>query len=132
MSSSNDTQAESDLIRKLSLEAGADEAVSANHWAEGGAGATDLAKAVISACKEPTDFKLLYEDSLSLKDKILTIATEMYGAKDVSYTDEAEKQLQLYTDQGYAHLPSESGLLYYRDVLILSSLHGQNAILVLG
>lgn len=56
----------------------------------------------------------------------------MYGAKDVSYTDEAERQLQLYTDQNYAHLPSESDLLCCRFGLILSSLHGQNAILVLG
>ena len=102
---SNDTEAELELVRKVSLEAGADAAVSANHWAEGGKGAIDLAKAVIEVCKEPNTFKLLYEDGKSIKEKISAIATEIYHAQDVSYSEEAEKQIETYTQQGFSHLP---------------------------
>jgi len=101
----NDTDAELELVRKISLEAGADAAVSANHWAEGGKGAIDLAKAVIETCKEPNDFKLLYGDELSIKEKIEAIAKEIYRAKDVSFSEEAEKQIELYTKQGFSGLP---------------------------
>jgi methylenetetrahydrofolate dehydrogenase (NADP+)/methenyltetrahydrofolate cyclohydrolase/formyltetrahydrofolate synthetase len=101
----SDTSAEIELVKKLSLEAGADAAVSANHWAEGGAGAVDLAKAVIEACREPSEFKLLYPDELYIKQKIETIAKEMYGAADVSYSEDAERQIAAYTEQGFAHLP---------------------------
>jgi methylenetetrahydrofolate dehydrogenase (NADP+)/methenyltetrahydrofolate cyclohydrolase/formyltetrahydrofolate synthetase len=101
----SDTDAEIELIKKLSLEAGADAAVAANHWAEGGAGAVELAKAVVEACREPSSFKLLYPDELSIKEKIETIAKEMYGAADVTYSEEAEKQIEAYTVQGFSHLP---------------------------
>lgn len=92
-------------MKKIALEAGADAAVPANHWAEGGKGAVELAKAVIDVCKEPNDFKLLYADELSIKDKIASIATEIYHAADVSYSEEAEKQIELYTKNGFANLP---------------------------
>lgn len=101
----NDTDAELELVRKISLEAGADKAVAANHWAEGGKGAIDLANAVIDVCKEPNEFKLLYNENLSIKEKIETIAREIYHAKDVSYTEEAEKQIETYTKQGFNLLP---------------------------
>jgi methylenetetrahydrofolate dehydrogenase (NADP+)/methenyltetrahydrofolate cyclohydrolase/formyltetrahydrofolate synthetase len=101
----NDTDAELELVRKISLEAGADKAVSANHWAEGGKGAIDLANAVIDVCKEPNEFKLLYDENLSIKEKIETIAREIYHAKDVSYTEEAEQQIETYTKQGFNLLP---------------------------
>jgi methylenetetrahydrofolate dehydrogenase (NADP+)/methenyltetrahydrofolate cyclohydrolase/formyltetrahydrofolate synthetase len=101
----NDTDAELELVRKISLEAGADAAVSANHWAEGGKGAIDLANAVIEVCKEPNEFKLLYGAELSIKEKIETIAREIYHAKDVSYSEEAEKQIETYTKQGFSNLP---------------------------
>lgn len=94
-----------ELVRKISLEAGADAAVPANHWAEGGKGAIDLANAVINVCKETNDFKLLYSDELSIKDKIATIAREIYHAADVSYSPEAEKQIETYTKQGFSNLP---------------------------
>lgn len=100
-----DTDAEIALIQKAALEAGADAAVPSNHWAEGGKGAIELAKAVIEACKEPNPFKFLYDLDLPIKDKILTIAREFYGAKDVSYEASAEKQIETFTGQGFAHLP---------------------------
>lgn len=87
------------------MEAGADAAVASNHWAEGGKGAVDLAESVIKACSEPNPFKLLYGDDLSIKDKIFTIAKEMYGAASVSYTEEAEKQIAAFTANGLSHLP---------------------------
>jgi methylenetetrahydrofolate dehydrogenase (NADP+)/methenyltetrahydrofolate cyclohydrolase/formyltetrahydrofolate synthetase len=102
---SSDTEAELALVSKLALEAGADAAVPSSHWAHGGKGAIDLAQAVIDACKEPNNFKLLYGDELSIKDKIETIAREMYGAAGVEYTEVAERQIESYTKQGFGRLP---------------------------
>ncbi|KAM0792500.1 hypothetical protein ACM66B_005172 [Microbotryomycetes sp. NB124-2] len=102
---SSDTDAETEIVRKAALEAGADAAVPATLWAEGGLGAIELGKAVIEACKEDNPFRFLYEDSLPIKDKIETIAREMYGAKDVEYSEEAEARIARYTEQGFAHLP---------------------------
>lgn len=102
---SNDTDAELELVRKISLEAGADAAVSANHWAEGGKGAVDLANAVIDVCKEDNAFKFIYDENLPIKEKIEAIAREIYHAKDVSYSEEAEKQIETYTKQGFSNLP---------------------------
>jgi formyltetrahydrofolate synthetase len=81
---------------------GADSAIMANHWAEGGAGAKELAEAVVSACAsaKKEDFKFLYDVKSSIKDKIATIATEMYGAKSVSYSAEADAAIARYTANG--------------------------------
>jgi formyltetrahydrofolate synthetase len=101
----NDTEAEVDLVRRLSVAAGAEDAVRANHWAEGGAGAVDLAKAVVNACEKPGKFTFLYSLDLSIKEKIETIVREMYGGGGVEYSPEAEKQIELYTRQGFDKLP---------------------------
>ena len=69
----DDTAAEIELVRKLAKAAGAEDAVVSNHWAEGGAGAVGLAKAVVAACKKPSEFKFLYPLEMSIKDKIETI-----------------------------------------------------------
>lgn len=74
-------------------------------WAEGGLGALELGKAVIKACSEPNPFKFLYDLNQPIKDKIEIIAREMYGAKDVSYTPEAEEQIATITKQGFEALP---------------------------
>ena len=87
---------EVDLVRKLAKAAGAEDAVRSNHWAEGGAGAVDLAKAVVEACKKPSKFKFLYSLDLSIKEKIETIVREMYGGSGVEYSPDAEKQIALY------------------------------------
>jgi methylenetetrahydrofolate dehydrogenase (NADP+)/methenyltetrahydrofolate cyclohydrolase/formyltetrahydrofolate synthetase len=64
-----------------------------------------LAKAVIEVCKEPNEFKFIYEDSLSIKEKISAIAKEIYHAADVSYTEEADRQIEAYTQSGFSNLP---------------------------
>ncbi|KAF9505989.1 hypothetical protein BS47DRAFT_1353393 [Hydnum rufescens UP504] len=101
----SDTEAELELIRSQALEAGADAAVVSSHWAEGGAGAKDLAQAVISICEGPSDFKFLYDLDRSIEDKINTIATAIYGADGIELSDLARKQVETYTKQGFAHLP---------------------------
>src|SRR5580698_9093849 len=66
----HDTDAEVELVRKLSIAAGAEDAVMSNHWAEGGLGAVNLGKAVVAACEKPSEFKFLYPLEMSIKDKI--------------------------------------------------------------
>ena len=101
----NDTDAEVDLVRRLAIAAGAEDAVRANHWAEGGAGAADLGKAVIAACEKPGKFQFLYPLEMSIKEKIETIVHEMYGGGGVEYSPEAEKKIERYTRQGFDRLP---------------------------
>lgn len=101
-----DTEAELDLVRQTCLASGkVVDAVVANHWEEGGAGAVDLGKAVIKAAETPAHFKFLYPLDLSIKEKIETIAKEIYGADGVDYTPEAEAQIEDYTRLGYGNLP---------------------------
>jgi formyltetrahydrofolate synthetase len=101
----NDTPAEVELIRKAALEFGAMDAVVSTHWADGGAGALKLAQAVIKAAEKPVDFKFLYEVERPIKEKIETIAREIYRADGVDYTPEAEEQIARYTRLGFDKLP---------------------------
>src|SRR5579862_6862948 len=101
----DDTDAEVDLIRRLSIAAGAEDAVMSNHWALGGAGAVNLAHAVVKACQSKGNFHFLYPLEMSIKDKIETIVREMYGGSGVEYSPEAEKKIELYTRQGFDKLP---------------------------
>ena len=100
-----DTPAEIALVEKIALEAGAYTAVGANHWAEGGRGAVKLAEAVMAACEQPRDFRLLYPDEASITEKIETIAREIYNAAGVEYSDTAVAQIERYTAAGFSHLP---------------------------
>lgn len=100
-----DTPAEQEIVRKKAMEAGAFDAVIANHWAEGGEGAADLAEAVIKACEEPSNFEYLYELDKPIKEKIEILAKEMYGADGVEYSAEADKKIKQFTDMGYSGLP---------------------------
>jgi formyltetrahydrofolate synthetase len=102
---STDTPAEEELIRQASLAAGAEDAVVSNHWEEGGPGAVDLARAVMSAAEKPSDFRYLYPVELSIKEKIETIAREAYGADGVDYSPLAEERIAEYTRLGFAGLP---------------------------
>jgi formyltetrahydrofolate synthetase len=101
----SDTEAEIALVRKAALEAGAEDAVLSDHWAEGGAGAVALAEAVIAACARPANFRFLYPLEWDIKRKIERIAVEMYGAAGVDYEPAAEAKIALYTRLGYAGLP---------------------------
>jgi methylenetetrahydrofolate dehydrogenase (NADP+)/methenyltetrahydrofolate cyclohydrolase/formyltetrahydrofolate synthetase len=101
----DDTDAEIALIRKRAQETGAEDAVESTVWMNGGAGGADLAKAVMKACEKPSSFKFLYPDDYSIKQKIETVAKEIYRAAEVSYTPEAEAKIRLFTDMGLSHLP---------------------------
>jgi methylenetetrahydrofolate dehydrogenase (NADP+)/methenyltetrahydrofolate cyclohydrolase/formyltetrahydrofolate synthetase len=100
-----DTPAEIALVKKIAEEAGAHAAVPSNHWAEAGAGAIELAEAVIDACEQPNDFKFLYPLELSIKEKIETIASQVYGADGVDYSPLAEQQIAAYEKAGFGDLP---------------------------
>jgi len=88
-----DSDEEIAVIKDAVENAGARAAVS-RHWLLGGEGALELADAVIDACEEKNDFRLLYEDALSLRARIEKIATEVYGAAGVSYTPEARTKAE--------------------------------------
>jgi formate--tetrahydrofolate ligase len=99
-----DHASEHEVIKKIAAAAGARVAV-CTHFADGGAGAVELARAVEEACNEKNDFHFLYESSASLKDKIETVAKAIYGAANVTYSAVANKQLKNYTDNGFGDLP---------------------------
>jgi methylenetetrahydrofolate dehydrogenase (NADP+)/methenyltetrahydrofolate cyclohydrolase/formyltetrahydrofolate synthetase len=102
----DDTQAEVELVRKAAIKAGAEDAVVARHWMEGGAGAAELAEAVVAACEKPNNFDFLYPlEGTSIKDKIEIICKKIYGADGVEYSEEAEKKIELYTRLGFDELP---------------------------
>ncbi len=100
-----DTDAEIELVRRIAIEAGAEDAVTANHWADGGKGAIELGKAVMAAASKPSDFHFLYPLEMGIKEKIETIAKEIYGAAGVEYSPEAEKKIELYNRVGFDNLP---------------------------
>ena len=87
-----DSEDEIAVVRRCAEALGVPMAVS-KHWAQGGAGAGELAEIVVSLCDAPPRFRLLYEDDLSIKDKISRIASEVYGAAGVSYTELAESKI---------------------------------------
>ncbi|MCB8981205.1 MAG: formate--tetrahydrofolate ligase [Ardenticatenaceae bacterium] len=101
----DDTANEVALVRKIAKEAGAEDAVMSNHWAEGGLGAVELGKAVMAACEKPSNFKFLYPLDISIKEKIETIAKEIYGADGVEYSEKAEEQIADYNRLGFDKLP---------------------------
>jgi formyltetrahydrofolate synthetase len=101
----SDTDAEIELVRRLSIEAGAEGAAIADNWAEGGAGAVELGEAVIAACSKPSTFHFLYPVEATIKEKIECIVREIYGGAGVEYLPEAEKKIELYTRQGFDKLP---------------------------
>ncbi len=88
-----------------------DGAVVSNHWAKGGAGARDLAEAVIAICEGESDFKFLYDVKLPIAEKIDIIGKEIYGADGIELSDLARQQIETYTRQGYNNLPSKSFFL---------------------
>ncbi len=102
---STDTPAEVELIRGAALKMGAMEAVVSTHWMDGGAGAVELAEAVMRAAEKPEHFRYLYPLELSIKEKIEVICTEIYGADGVDYEPEAEAQIKLYSQLGFDALP---------------------------
>jgi len=101
----SDSPAELELVRKSAIESGAEDAVICDHWEKGGEGAIGLAEAVVKACEKPAEFKFLYPLDWSIKQKIETIAREVYGADGVDYLPEAEERIAEYTRLGFDKLP---------------------------
>jgi formate--tetrahydrofolate ligase len=100
----DDHASEHDAIRAVAESMGVRAAV-CTHFADGGRGATELAEAVAEAADEPTDFRFLYPAEASLKEKIETVATRVYGARDVEYSAQALRQLETYERAGFGGLP---------------------------
>jgi methylenetetrahydrofolate dehydrogenase (NADP+)/methenyltetrahydrofolate cyclohydrolase/formyltetrahydrofolate synthetase len=100
-----DTPAEVELIRAAALQMGAMDAVVSTHWADGGVGAKKLAEAVAKAAEKKSNFQFLYPLEMSIKEKIETIARQIYRADGVDYTPEAEEQIERYTRLGFDKLP---------------------------
>ncbi|HEX2907616.1 MAG TPA: formate--tetrahydrofolate ligase, partial [Phototrophicaceae bacterium] len=100
-----DTEAEVDAIKEIALASGATGVSVASHWANGGAGAAELAELVVDACDQPNDFKFLYPVEWPIKKKIETIAAEIYRADGVDYTSEADKQIETFEKNGFGQLP---------------------------
>jgi formate--tetrahydrofolate ligase len=102
---SADTPAEIELVKKACAELGV-EAFMADHWAAGGAGAADVARAVVKMCDEKkADFKFLYPDDMPLWDKIKTIATQIYGATDIIADKSVRDQIAGLQTAGMGHFP---------------------------
>lgn len=102
---STDTEAELNTVRNAALAAGAYDAVICTHHAHGGKGAVDLGIAVQRSCENAANsFQFLYSLDISIKEKIEAIA-KSYGASGVEYSEQAEKQIQMYTNQGFSNLP---------------------------
>ncbi|MEZ5264154.1 MAG: formate--tetrahydrofolate ligase [Acidimicrobiales bacterium] len=100
----DDHPSEHEAIRQVAEAAGARVAV-CTHFADGGRGATELARVVCEAAEEPSTFQLLYPDSATLKEKIEAVATKIYGAEAVTYSAAANRQLESYERNGFGGLP---------------------------
>jgi formyltetrahydrofolate synthetase len=101
----NDTGKEIETIRELAGGAGAETVVVNRAFAEGGAGATELAEAVVAACERPSTFHQLTPDGAPLKEQIEAIAAKIYGADGVDYQAQAEKDIARMEQLGFGALP---------------------------
>ena len=100
-----DTKAETDFVEQFCKERGCEFALS-EVWEKGGEGGIDLANKVLDTIEhKESNFKVLYDDSLSLKEKIETVAKEIYGADGVTYSPAAERELKRITDLGMGDFP---------------------------
>jgi formate--tetrahydrofolate ligase len=100
-----DTEKEIETIQELAGDAGADTVVVNRAFAEGGAGATELAEAVVTACERPSSFHQLTPDGTPLKEQIEAIATKIYGADGVDYQAQAEKDIARMEQLGFGEMP---------------------------
>ncbi len=96
---------EIEAIKRIAVEAGALGAAVSTHWANGGKGAIELAEMTVAAAEEPSEFRFLYYLDQPIAKKIETIATKIYGAKDVSFSPQAASQIKSYEENGFGKLP---------------------------
>jgi len=100
----NDTKAELDMVEEKCRELGVNVALS-RVWAMGGAGASELADEVLRLCSNGNGFEEAYDLDMSIREKIESIAKKIYRASDVSFTDNAEKQMQQLEELGFGNVP---------------------------
>ena len=100
----SDTKAEIDLLRTR-VEAMGVKIVLATHWADGGAGAADLAHAVVELCEQGSQMNFVYEDAQTLWEKVTAVATRVYGAKQVTADTKVINKLKEFEASGYGHFP---------------------------
>jgi formyltetrahydrofolate synthetase len=118
-----DTEKEIETIRELADGAGAETVVVNRAFADGGAGATELAEAVVAACERPSSFHQLTPDGTPLKEQIETIATKIYGADGVDYQAQAEKDIARMEQLGFGEMPvcmAKTHLSLSHDPLLLN------------
>jgi formate--tetrahydrofolate ligase len=101
----DDTDKEIAAIREIAIGNGALGAAVADHWAKGGAGATELAEMVVDAANQDNNFKFLYDVNLPIKQKIEIIAKEIYRADGVEFDPVADKQIRQFEKDGFGNLP---------------------------
>ena len=101
----DDTEGEMEVVREHALKAGAERVVVSDVWASGGKGGVEVAEALVEACEKKSEFKFLYPDDASTREKIETIVTKVYGAASVEYAPAAKRQLKLFKKRGWEHLP---------------------------
>jgi formate--tetrahydrofolate ligase len=99
-----DTPAEISLLEKACAAYGA-QVVVAKHWAEGGAGAVNLANAVVALCEQPNQFQFVYPETATLWEKAQTVAQKIYGAQGISADAKIRGQIDKLQEQGYGHYP---------------------------
>ena len=99
-----DTAAEISLLEKACAAYGA-QVVVAKHWAEGGAGAVELANAVVALCDKPNQFQFVYPETATLWEKAQTVAQKIYGAQGISANAKIRGQIDKLQEQGYGHYP---------------------------
>ncbi|HEY7189974.1 MAG TPA: formate--tetrahydrofolate ligase [Vicinamibacterales bacterium] len=100
-----DTARELELVRELALKAGAETVVTHSGFSQGGAGAIDLANAVVAACEKPNTFSFLTPSGTPLVQQIEAIATKLYGAASIDLESQARKDLERVEKLGLAHAP---------------------------
>ncbi|MDH5225585.1 MAG: formate--tetrahydrofolate ligase, partial [Actinomycetota bacterium] len=118
-----DTPAEIELIRELALEGGAETVVVNRAFAQGGAGAVELAEAVVKACDRPNSFAFLTPEGASLTEQIEAIATRVYGADGVDYLPQATKDIARMRELGFGSVPvcmAKTHLSLSHDPLLLN------------
>jgi formate--tetrahydrofolate ligase len=103
---SSDSDKEVDLVRQQCAKLGV-EAIQCTHWAEGSAGAEELAEKIVQLAEKDTrkEFRLLYDDKMSLWDKIRTVAQRIYGAQGIIADKNVRAQIKFLQDQGFGHYP---------------------------
>ncbi len=99
-----DTDAELALVKELVAGTGST-AVIATHWGDGGAGAVELAEAIVAVCEDPTPVTFVYDDAMTLWDKMTAIATRIYGVSEVTASAAVRTRIKELQDSGYGEFP---------------------------